>query len=54
LRPTGLGLTILNGRKDAVAFRRLDRWLGGVHLRNERCWRWDNQSRRLVAPNGRY
>jgi hypothetical protein len=54
LRPTGLGLTIMNGRKDAIGFRRLDRWLGGVHLRNEHCWRWDSETRRLVAPNGRY
>jgi len=54
LRLTGLGQTTIAGRKDAVAFRRLDRWLGGVHLRNENCWRWDSESRRLVAPNGRY
>ncbi len=54
LRLTGLGLTTIGGKKDAIAFRRLDRWLGGVHLRNEHCWRWDEGSRRLVAPNGRY
>ena len=54
LRLTGLGNTTIGGKKDAIAFRRLDRWLGGVHLRNERCWRWDEGSRTLVAPNGRY
>jgi hypothetical protein len=53
LRLTGLGVTTLGGRKDAIAFRRLDRWLGGVHLRNEHCWRWDADARRLVAPNGK-
>jgi hypothetical protein len=52
LRLTGLGVTTLSGKKDAIAFRRLDRWLGGVHLRNERCWRWDADARRLIAPNG--
>jgi hypothetical protein len=54
LRLSGLGLTTAEGKKDAIAFRRLDRWMGGVHLSNNRCWRWDEAGRRLVAPNGRY
>ena len=54
LRLSGLGLTTVEGKKDAIAFRRLDRWVGGVHLSNDRCWRWDGEGRRLVAPNGRY
>ena len=54
LRLSGLGLTTIDGKKDAIAFRRLDRWMGGVHLSNDRCWRWDDEGRRLVAPNGRY
>ena len=54
LRLTGLGVTTLAGKKDAIAFRRLDRWMGGVHLSNDRCWRWDGEERRLLAPNGRY
>ena len=54
LRLTGLGMTTIAGKKDAIAFRRLDRWMGGVHLSNEHCWRWDADARRLVAPNGRY
>jgi hypothetical protein len=53
LRLTGLGGTIIGGRKDAVDFRRLDKWLGGVHLRNGHCWRWNDGERRLIAPNGR-
>lgn len=53
LRLTGLGTTTIDGKKDAIAFRRLDRWMGGVHLSNDRCWRWDRQARRLIAPNGR-
>lgn len=54
LRLSGLGMTTIDGKKDAIAFRRLDRWMGGVHLSNDRCWRWDGGARRLVAPNGRY
>lgn len=54
LRLSGLGSTTVDGRKDAIAFRRIDRWMGGVHLSNDRCWRWDCEDRRLLRPNGRY
>ncbi len=54
LRLSGLGVTTIDGKKDAIAFRRLDHWLGGVHLSSDRCWRWDSESRRVIAPNGRY
>ena len=54
LRLSGLGVTTIDGKKDAIAFRRLDRWMGGVHLSNDRCWRWDEATRTLAAPNGRY
>jgi hypothetical protein len=53
LRLTGLGIATIGGRKDAIGFRRMDKWLGGVHLRNASCWRWDEPARMLVAPNGR-
>jgi hypothetical protein len=53
LRLSGLGMATIDGKKDAIAFRRLDRWMGGVHLSNERCWRWDRLARRLFSPNGR-
>jgi hypothetical protein len=52
LKLTGLGTTSLLGKRDALEFRRLDRWMGGTHLTNGRCWRWDAPKRRLVAPNG--
>ena len=53
LKLTGLGVTSLTGRKDAIAFRRLDRWMGGVHLTNANCWRWDAANRRLAPPQPR-
>lgn len=53
LKLTGLGMTTLQGKKDAIEFRRLDRWMGGTHLTNKNCWRWDADNRKLLAPNGR-
>jgi len=50
LKLTGLGMTAINGKKDAIAFRRLDRWMGGTHLTNRSCWRWDAGQRMLMAP----
>ncbi len=50
LKLTGLGVTAMTGKKDAIEFRRLDRWMGGVHLTNKSCWRWDAGARMLVAP----
>jgi len=32
------------------AAARLDRWLGGVHLKGEKAaWRWDRASQRIVS-----
>jgi hypothetical protein len=53
LKLTGLGTTALLGKRDAVEFRRLDRWMGGTHLTPRTCWRWDAGARMLSKPNGR-
>lgn len=53
LRLTGLGIATIDGKKDAIDFRRMDKWMGGAHLSNASCWRWDEAGRMLVAPNGR-
>ena len=50
LKLTGLGVTAISGKKDAIEFRRLDRWMGGTHLTNKSCWRWDAGPRMLMAP----
>jgi hypothetical protein len=50
LKLTGLGVTAMSGKKDAIEFRRLDRWMGGVHLTNRTCWRWDAGARMLTGP----
>lgn len=30
------------GRKDAIALRGIDRWVGGTHLTTSNVWRWDD------------
>lgn len=50
LKLTGLGITTFGGKRDAVEFRRLDRWMGGTHLTNKNCWRWDADNLRLTPP----
>jgi hypothetical protein len=46
-RLTAAGRAVLAGRRDALADRPPDRWLGGTHLRPGNVWRWDPRSRRL-------
>ncbi|MEJ2116808.1 MAG: DUF1835 domain-containing protein [Alphaproteobacteria bacterium] len=50
LKLTGLGITTINGKRDAIEFRRIDRWMGGTHLTNKSCWRWDADEFRLTPP----
>ena len=52
LKLTGLGTTALLGKRDAIEFRKLDRWMGGTHLTPKSCWRWDADTRTLAKPNG--
>jgi hypothetical protein len=46
---TVLGRRILSGDADWLEQQPLDRWIGGVHLRTEEHWRWDEQKETLVA-----
>jgi hypothetical protein len=49
---TEAGREVLAGRRDRVACG-IDRWLGGVHLRNDgHTWRWDELQRRITRSNG--
>src|SRR5262249_35179974 len=50
---TAMGREVLSGARDWPSLRRLDAWLGGVHLDGERPrWRWDGAHRRLVESTG--
>lgn len=45
---TETGRAVLNGQSDFIALNGIDQWLGGVHLRPENLWRWDEQNQRIV------
>ncbi|MBR0777143.1 hypothetical protein JQ625_20075 [Bradyrhizobium diazoefficiens] len=47
---TELGKAVLAGEEDFLHHNPIHRWWGGTELTNERLWRWDLQSRSLVAP----
>ena len=53
---TVLGRRVLAGDADWLEHQPIDRWIGGVHLTNERHWRWNDQHetfvRRDLAPQG--
>ncbi|MDN3274718.1 hypothetical protein QWJ07_10715 [Frankia sp. RB7] len=48
---TELGRAVLAGDEDFRLYNSIDRWWGGTHLTNERLWRWDRETRSLVAPD---
>jgi len=41
---TALGHAVLARKVDWLSLAPPDRWLGGVHIRNQHCWRWDDQT----------
>jgi hypothetical protein len=45
-----LGKAILEGKDDFSRHNPIHRWWGGTELTNDRLWRWDPDSRTLVAP----
>ena len=49
-RLTHDGRATLDGRLDAVEAVQPDRWLGGVRVQGPRPWRWDADTRQVVAP----
>ncbi|MCK1394849.1 hypothetical protein [Bradyrhizobium sp. 1] len=47
---TDFGKAVLEGRDDFRRHNPIKRWWGGTHLTNERLWRWDPETRSLIAP----
>ncbi|HKO61895.1 MAG TPA: hypothetical protein VJV03_12105 [Pyrinomonadaceae bacterium] len=46
---TDLGRAVLRGDGDFVILNGIERWLGGVHLSDERnLWRWDEKAEKIV------
>lgn len=42
------GSDVLNGARDWLDLRPMDRWLGGVHVKGRQIWRWDERRSVLV------
>ncbi len=42
---TETGAQVLAGERDHVELNGIDRWLGGVHLRQRAAWRWNGEKR---------
>ena len=47
LELTALGRSVLAGGEDWLASQPLDRWIGGVHLDGEQCYRWNDDAARF-------
>jgi hypothetical protein len=47
---TELGQAVVEAEDDFCRHNPIQRWWGGTHLTSEGLWRWDAQSRSLVAP----
>lgn len=50
LKLTALGEAVLAGTDDFSHYNPIHRWWGGTELVNDRLWRWDPESRILIAP----
>ncbi len=42
---TEMGARVLAGERDHLELNGIDRWLGGVHLRDGEAWRWSDERR---------
>lgn len=47
---TKLGQAVVEAEDDFCRHNPIKRWWGGTELTNERLWRWDRESRSLIAP----
>ena len=53
LQLTTLGREVLEGKRDWLKMRGINRWVGGVHLTNPaEGWRWDVSARKLRYKSG--
>ena len=51
LKLTETGKRVMAGQEDFVQMNGIDLWLGGVHLREDNLWRWDEQQQVLVQAS---
>lgn len=45
---TGEGREVLTGQADFILSNGINQWLGGVHLKDDNLWRWDEQKQTVV------
>lgn len=45
---TSIGMAVVCGKKDWLSLKPIDRWVGGLHLRGSKVWRWNPFRRRVV------
>lgn len=50
LSTTDFGEEVLEHKLDFSRYNPIHRWWGGTELTNDRLWRWDVESRSLIAP----
>ncbi len=50
---TQLGRSVVERKDDFSRHNPIQRWWGGTRLTNDQLWRWDPQTRSLVAPKRR-
>jgi Domain of unknown function (DUF1835) len=48
---TKAGTDVLNGDADFASMSHMDAWLGGVHMRGENLWRYDERAQKLQAAS---
>jgi len=46
---TEAGRKVIEGRADHIDLNGIDRWIGGVHLKDGAVWRWDRASEQLIG-----
>ncbi|OGV37984.1 MAG: hypothetical protein A2X48_07715 [Lentisphaerae bacterium GWF2_49_21] len=44
---TKTGIQVLQSKADWIELKGIDKWLGGVHLREKNVWRWDECGRKM-------
>lgn len=47
---TSFGHDVMNGRADYLAAVPVDAYWGGTHLTNDNLWRWNAETKSLIAP----
>ena len=53
VRMTESGRQVLDGKQNWLTLNGIDAWRGGVHLRPDNLWLWDEEAQRLTRTSAR-